>query len=254
MKPMRRSIKQKRMPDKLSWVISSMRLSITSLARQQPLYQPNVPPFHPPAPPPCLVSLRGRRLHLVVQLADIVLTPERPEYEGGVWGVEGMRNECIVASGIAYFGESNISQSPLAFRCEIAEPVSLRHNDSRGVEAVYGLRTEEALVQPLGAVDTCSGRCIAFPNIYQHRVAPFSLLDRTQPGHRSILVVFLVDPAISIVSTSRVPPQQREWMAATPYSSAVTDVLGGVRVLSEVVDSYLDWPMSREEAEQHREH
>ena len=191
-------------------------------------------------------------LQLIVKLASIMLTPQQPRYDGGVWHVEGMRNECIVASGIAYYEQCNTGPSSLAFRCAVAEP-AYEQNDDRGPPAVYGLSNGEALVQPLGAIDTCEGRCIAFPNVFQHRVAPFSLLDASKPGHRSILVLFLVDPTISILSTSRVPPQQKDWLPAAGGDSAVTDALAGVRVLSELVDSYLDWPMSRAEAEQHRE-
>ena len=218
----------------------------------KPLQQPLVPPFHPPTPSPTTVSLRGRRLQLIVKLADIVLTPEQPEYKGGVWHVEGMRNECIVASGIAYYDQSNIGPSSLAFRCAVTEP-EYEQSDDRGVEAVYGLRNEEALVQPLGAVDTCNGRCIAFPNVYQHRVAPFSLLDPTQPGHRSILNLFLVDPTVTILSSSRVPPQQREWLVVSPKDSKVVDTASGLVPFTEPLDPAVDWPMSRNEAEQHRE-
>ena len=222
--------------------------------QKRTIHQPEVPPFAlpPPHAPATFVSLRNRRLQLIIKLADIVLTPDHPSYAGGVWHVEGMRNECIVASGIAYYDQSNIGPSSLAFRTAVGEP-QYEQNDDRGVEAIYGLKNEEALVQPLGAVDTCNGRCIAFPNIYQHRVAPFSLLDPTQPGHRSILVAFLVDPAISVISTSRVPPQQKEWMALSDSGSALTDALAGTRVLSELVPEYVDWPMTRAEVEQHRE-
>ena len=219
--------------------------------QSKPIHQPDVPPFEPPPPPPSTVSLRGRRLQIIVKLASIMLTPDRPHYAGGVWHVEGMRNECIVASGIAYYEQANIGPSSLAFRCAVTEPV-YEQNDNRGVEAVYGLRNEQALVQPLGAVDTCAGRCLAFPNLFQHRVAPFSLLDPAQPGHRSICVLFLVDPAVPVLSSSRVPPQQAEWAAASEYAECVSSALGGVRVLSEVVDAYVDWPMKRAEAEQHR--
>ncbi|CAI7853501.1 unnamed protein product [Closterium sp. NIES-54] len=42
-------------------------------------------------------------------------------------------------------------------------------------------------------------------------VAPFELQDKTRAGHRKILVFFLVDPRVAIVSTARVPPQQLSW-------------------------------------------
>ena len=40
------------------------------------------------------VSLKGRTLQVIVRLANIVLTPERPEYPGGRWHVEGMWWPC----------------------------------------------------------------------------------------------------------------------------------------------------------------
>lgn len=73
---------------------------------------------------------------------------------------------------------------------------------------VYGLEDEDALNQILGSAATPAGRCLAFPNILQHRVGPFRLMDETRPGHRKILAFFLVDPSEKIVSTSDVPPQQ----------------------------------------------
>ena len=36
------------------------------------------------------ISLRGRTLQVIVRLANVVLTPERPEYPGGKWHVEGL--------------------------------------------------------------------------------------------------------------------------------------------------------------------
>lgn len=35
------------------------------------------------------INLRGTTLQLIVKLANIVLTPEKPEYPGGKWHVEG---------------------------------------------------------------------------------------------------------------------------------------------------------------------
>ena len=36
------------------------------------------------------ISLRGRALQVIVKLANIVLTPEKPNYPGGKWHVEGL--------------------------------------------------------------------------------------------------------------------------------------------------------------------
>lgn len=37
------------------------------------------------------LSLKGRTLQVIVKLANIILTPEKPEYPGGKWHVEGLR-------------------------------------------------------------------------------------------------------------------------------------------------------------------
>ncbi|WP_084523593.1 DUF4246 domain-containing protein [Nocardia inohanensis] len=167
---------------------------------------PDAPEFTPPATPE-RVELRGRRLQVIVKLANIHLTPERPRYPGGSWHVEGMLNERIVSTAIYYWDSENIGDSQLGFRAAIDDP-DYEQNDRTGVSEVYGLGDEDPLNQVLGSVRTSAGRCIAFPNILQHRVAPFELADPTRPGHRKILAFFLVDPSVRITSTADVPPQQ----------------------------------------------
>ncbi|WP_326798269.1 DUF4246 domain-containing protein [Streptomyces sp. NBC_01808] len=170
---------------------------------------PDAPAFTAPEPPDdsARVDLRGRRLQVIVKLATIHLTPDRPEYAGGSWHVEGMVNERIVSTGIYYWDSENITESRLSFRAALDDP-SYEQNDDNGVREVYGLENEDALNQVLGSAATPAGRCLAFPNILQHRVGEFRLADPTRPGYRKILVFFLVDPSKNIVSTSDVPPQQ----------------------------------------------
>ncbi|MCX5388885.1 DUF4246 domain-containing protein [Streptomyces sp. NBC_00094] len=170
---------------------------------------PDAPAFTPPEPPDASarVDLRGRRLQVIVKLATIHLTPEDPEYPGGSWHVEGMMNERIVSTGMYYWDSENITESRLGFRAALDDP-AYEQNDDNGLREVYGLENEDALNQVLGSASTPAGRCLAFPNILQHRVDSFSLSDPTRPGHRKILAFFLVDPSEKIVSTSDVPPQQ----------------------------------------------
>ncbi|CAI5486533.1 unnamed protein product [Closterium sp. Naga37s-1] len=176
--------------------------------------QPDTPAeFSPPQPPSPghVVDLKGRRLQVVVKVASIQLTPDSPKYPGGTWHVEGMRNEHIVATGIYYFDSHNITESRLQFRITVAEP-DYDQNDNKGVARIYGLVDDGPLTQPLGSVRTdIPNLCLAFPNHFHHRVAPFELQDKTRAGHRKILVFFLVDPRVAIVSTARVPPQQLSW-------------------------------------------
>ncbi|ANB04355.1 hypothetical protein SAM40697_0392 [Streptomyces ambofaciens] len=170
---------------------------------------PDAPAFTAPEVPDesARVDLRGRRLQVVVKLATIHLTPDQPEYAGGSWHVEGMLNERIVSTGIYYWDSENITESRLGFRSALDDP-NYEQNDDNGLREVYGLEDEDPLNQVLGSVSTPAGRCLAFPNILQHRVGPFALADPTRPGHRKILAFFLVDPSETIVSTSDVPPQQ----------------------------------------------
>ncbi|MFF9624909.1 DUF4246 domain-containing protein [Streptomyces griseosporeus] len=188
---------------------------------------PDAPAFTPPELPDdsARVGLRGRRLQVIVKLATIQLTPEKPEYPGGSWHVEGMLNERIVSTGIYYFDSANITESRLSFRAALDDP-EYEQNDDNGMREVYGLENEDALNQVLGSAATPAGRCLAFPNILQHRVGSFRLADPTRPGHRKILAFFLVDPSETIVSTSEVPPQQ-------PWSDTSTMTLEEAKAYRE---------------------
>ncbi|MDK1344662.1 DUF4246 domain-containing protein [Streptomyces sp. 378] len=176
---------------------------------------PDAPAFTPLQVPDesARVDLRGRRLQVIVKLASIHLTPEKPEYAGGSWHVEGMLNERIVSTGIYYWDSENITESRLSFRAALDDP-NYEQNDDNGLREVYGLEDEDALNQMLGSTATPAGRCLAFPNILQHRVGSFRLADPSRPGYRKILAFFLVDPSEKIISTSDVPPQQ-PWSAAS---------------------------------------
>ncbi|MFE2480003.1 DUF4246 family protein [Streptomyces sp. NPDC059389] len=188
---------------------------------------PDAPAFTPPELPDASarVDLRGRRLQVIVKLATIHLTPDKPEYAGGSWHVEGMMNERIVSTGIYYWDSENVTESRLNFRAALDDP-NYEQNDDNGMREVYGLEDEDALNQVLGSTSTPAGRCLAFPNILQHRVSPFRLTDSTRPGHRKILAFFLVDPSETIVSTSDVPPQQ-------PWSDTSTMTLEQAKAYRE---------------------
>ncbi|KAL4761383.1 DUF4246 domain-containing protein [Aspergillus foveolatus] len=141
----------------------------------------------------------NQKIQVIVKLASIMLTPEKPDYEGGAWHIEGQLNERIAASAIYYYDSHNITASSLAFR-------------HRGMSDLYDSRNEVLITQDLGSVDTKEGRLLTFPNTLQHRVSLFFLADRSKPGHRKILALFLVNPHHRIISSANVPPQ-REGLA-----------------------------------------
>ncbi|KAF8994623.1 hypothetical protein BDZ89DRAFT_1106228 [Hymenopellis radicata] len=183
-----------------------------------------------------MVSLKGGDIQIIVKLANIVLTPENSSYPGGNWHAEGMLNEKIVSTFIYYYDESNITESRLEFRTSTVEPMYDGRYDNVCTIMNYGIRRGSPLVQDLGSVRTCQDRCIAFPNIYQHKVLPFQLSDPTKPGHRQILAFFLINPDRRIPSTSTVAPQQYEWIADAVRSSGISERLPG-----ELIDDILQY-------------
>ncbi|KAG0251900.1 hypothetical protein BGZ95_006767, partial [Linnemannia exigua] len=153
-------------------------------------------------------------LQVIIKLANIELTPENPSYNGGTWHVEGMANENIVATGIYYYDTHNISDSRLDFRIQIEEP-RYYQSDDRGTQHLYGVQNQDPLVQYLDGIET---------------------------RQRSLSL----EP---ILSTTHVPPQQKEW----DHRDFVTEVYNRLppeRVRE--VEMRVDWPMDLEEAKSHR--
>ncbi|KAJ3205310.1 hypothetical protein HK099_000866 [Clydaea vesicula] len=155
-------------------------------------------------------SLLNKHVQVIVKLANIQLTPEKPKYDGGVWHCEGTQHENIVSTGIYYYDNKNITQSKLSFRVGVFEPW-YEQGDNRGMGLGYGLHDEELLIQPVGSIISKEHRSIVFPNTMQHLVEPFELEDKTIPGHRKILAFFLIDPTKKIHSTGDIQPQQLNW-------------------------------------------
>ncbi|EHK19416.1 uncharacterized protein TRIVIDRAFT_89541 [Trichoderma virens Gv29-8] len=174
------------------------------------------------------------RIQVIVKLANVHLTPEDPEFKfeaskelGGSWHTEGMLNERICATALFYYDSENITDCHLDFRTPADREelvVNLNYEQSQHVpiERTFAIpNTDRDTLQYVGGVLTTNSpstgeadtRAVFFPNLLQHRVSPFRLKDPTRPGHRKILALFLVDPAIPILSTANVPPQQRHWWA-----------------------------------------
>ncbi|KAF2446778.1 hypothetical protein P171DRAFT_429725 [Karstenula rhodostoma CBS 690.94] len=161
-------------------------------------------------------EFRAHGLQVIVKLSSIELTPEKPDYAGGSWHLECMLNEGIVATSIFYYDVDNVTDSRIRFSQEAClDETALVYEQSDhdplsitfGTEAMY----EEPAVQELGSLAARQGRIVAFPNTMRHKVEPFSLADKTRPGHRRFLVLWLVDPHFRIMSTADVAPQQVAW-------------------------------------------
>ncbi|RXW19962.1 hypothetical protein EST38_g5891 [Candolleomyces aberdarensis] len=221
-------------------------------------------------------------LQVIVKLANIELTPEKPEYDGGTWHIEGKLNEAICATALYYYSSENITHSSLAFRHEANIESVMDPSWELGLDAwelepwalesqewlphVYGLPPDGVMIQDVGSVETCEGRLITFPNILQHRVQPFKLADPTKPGHRKIVALFLVDPTTRIISTADVPCQRQDWwaeeMLKTSQSSSAKPKLPdpkdrGIHKLPPelqkiVFDGVDDFPIGMDKAKEYR--
>lgn len=117
-------------------------------------------------------NLLGKRLQVIVKIASTELTKAKPRMMAGSWHVEGMQNECIVASGIYYFNCENVTESSLAFRESVESPSPHSYDDTHGTEQsyiyhYYGVENGATLAEKLGSLVTQEDRCIVFPNIYQ---------------------------------------------------------------------------------------
>ncbi|KAH9940075.1 uncharacterized protein BXZ73DRAFT_42996 [Epithele typhae] len=220
---------------------------------------PDPEPFAAPATTDGRVelSLKGRTVQVIVKLANIHLTPDKPSYPGGSWHVEGMLNERIVATGIYYYAMENVTESRLSFRQGVGvgdwdADLPYEQGDHRGYRVAYGFGIEDPLNQVLGHIVAAEDKCVAFPNVYQHHVDPFELADKTRAGHRKILALFLVDPHVRVLSTRDVPPQQRDWAM-----NEVEKAPGLQNLPQELFDMVVgfteDGLMSREQAGEHRE-
>ncbi|KAJ2503600.1 hypothetical protein GGH96_000160 [Coemansia sp. RSA 1972] len=231
--------------------------------------EPQPDPFVAPVRQMTPYSLRGRRLQAVFKMSNICLTPEQPEYEGDNWHLEGedidgrkwhteaMANERIVATGIYYYDIENITESTLSFRESIETFSQFKNGDGDGPACAFGMFELGSLddefvtvVQKIGNIHVKNGRCIVFPNIYQHQVSGFKLADPTKPGHCKILTFYFIDPTTRIPSTEIVPPQQREW-----WSEMVMErgAIGNLPLLvKDQIKKHVDFPISLAEAKKLR--
>ncbi|KAF4898426.1 hypothetical protein CGCVW01_v013638 [Colletotrichum viniferum] len=196
------------------------------------------------------------QVQVIVKLANIHLTPDKPSYAGGSWHTEGQLNEHIVSTALFYYDSKNITECTLDFRTsangdELDEgALSYEQYDHRSIERTFAVQQYQSIFQNIGSVVTKSGRALFFPNLLQHHVSSFRLADPTKEGHRKILALFLVGPAIEIVSTSNVPPQQKHWWLGTTGLDGAKGVLPAE--LGELVADEVEWPMGLAEAKEVR--
>jgi hypothetical protein len=202
-------------------------------------------------------TFRTQGLQVIVKLASIELTPENPDYAGGSWHLEGMLNEHIVGTAIYYYDVDNTTESRIRFRQQAALDNSVmryEQDDHEPLAEIFGCDSlrEEPAVQELGSIATPQGRMLVFPNTLQHRVDPFTLEDKTRPGHRRFLVLWLVDPYYRVLSTRNVPPQRHDWWLEAGLDKARVFEKLPVELAEQLGAEIGEWPMGMDEAKKLR--
>ncbi|KAJ6567028.1 hypothetical protein B0H19DRAFT_1258190 [Mycena capillaripes] len=107
-----------------------------------------------------------------------------------------MANERIVACGIYYYDQENITEAQLSFRVPTRQPEFHGKNGHECMYCLYGFPSYGECVQTLGEMVTKAGRALSWANQYQHRASPFKLSDPLKPGHRKIFLAAWVSEAL----------------------------------------------------------
>jgi hypothetical protein len=113
-------------------------------------------------------------LQVIVKMASIELTPEKPSFPVGGWHVEGQMNEHIAATALYYLDSENITDTNLAFRMQTSaylndeDAYQVGQDSYKWMEAVFGTGFgcgNSPCLQNYGSVATRQGRLLAFPNV-----------------------------------------------------------------------------------------
>jgi hypothetical protein len=127
----------------------------------------------------------------------------------GVWHVEGMSHENILATGLLIlkrdetFTGAKISFKRYLFKEEGNDLIDATpQNANRPTEEI-----DDGDVRPLGTMSTPYGRALVFPNSHIHKLSNMSSSDG-KSSVRRILVFWLVNPDTPIISTANVSKQQ----------------------------------------------
>lgn len=168
-------------------------------------------------------SLRNRVLQVIPKIVTCELNDGRID---GAWHVEGMSHENIIATAVTVIDQTDNFNAELKFKrrftlCEVEKIVN-----NTGQHRPYYLneffgygQNEEFLVTenykgsqitgliPLGKVKTQKYSLTVFPNSHIHKIDMENL--KKKNGKRTIVVFWLVNPDVKIISTKNIDEQQK---------------------------------------------
>ena len=153
------------------------------------------------------LSLRNRTLQVIPKIVEYRVNG-KTNFDG-VWHVEGMSHENILATGLCIVKrDKNFAGAEIEFRRFLFEEEgndlieSTPQNAHSPIDEMAG-----GNVRPLGRMKTPGKRVIVFPNSHIHRLSSMYSSDGNEAVRR-IVVFWLVNPERPIISTAQVAPQQ----------------------------------------------
>lgn len=162
-------------------------------------------------------KLRGRELQVIPKLVEYKLS--RGETHEGVWHVEGMSHEHIVATCVYVLSrDKDLEGGELEFKraCTVGEAGTWFWGMDQ-LRPAPAQRLVEAAQVPLGRIETPEGRLFVFPNSHIHKLKALLTKGRAA-ARRRVIVFWVVDPDAPILSTRDVAPQQATMKRADALS------------------------------------
>jgi len=153
-------------------------------------------------------SLRGRDVLVIPKIVEYRLAAG--ETHEGVWHVEGMSHEHIVATCVYILDRDDaLTGGELRFKraYTLEEAGRLFWNISQCRPSAVEQLVDEGFI-PVGSLSTPTGRFLVFPNSHVHKLSMLSLVKGASEGRRRVIVFWIVDPSVTIPSTQDVPAQQ----------------------------------------------
>jgi len=203
------------------------------------------------------VSLKGKEIQVIPKIVTYHLNPGQM-YEG-VWHVEGMSHENIIATGLYILDrDENLTGGELMFKRQYTSEEGGHYTSS--VPQERNMYASEMILQgyqPLGKVATPKKRFIVFPNSHAHKLTKLQNAGN-EHASRTIVVFFLVHPAVTLISTAHVPCQN--WTKLRAATKALMEKqleiwgLAGDQCessLQEILE-FAKWGFTIEEAKKHR--
>jgi len=204
------------------------------------------------------MDLKGKTIQVIPKIVDYLLSPEE-EYEG-VWHVEGMSHENVLATMVYILDrDEDIKGGSICFRRAYNLPEGakfLMESPQQRAPIVDHIIQEMGLTH-LGNVETKKNRLIVFPNTHVHKLSKMVNSAMAEEGNegkrarRRIVVFFIVNPSVRIVSMKHVKPQQLNLLATEVQSSSIGTIFEA-NILEIILEYGKKGYFSLEEAKKHR--